>query len=510
MKKYFLILIIIFLLISCSKDEVIEIEDEVIEIEDEVIEIEDEINLAPNNFDLTIDNISDSYATINWTEAQDPEGDVVSYNIYLNENLKTENFSELSYQLTELNELTSYSGKVLAVDSNNNETSKTFSFTTEKYYLKFLKEYYFESYETVSYSSPTNMIRTMEGGYVIIGNSFKADGSGYRSFALKIDTEGNEVWKHFYGYEVNPGSTFKITQSQDGGFILASFHIILKIDSNGNEVWHTINNNYELTSGEMYSAKEDSQGNIFVVGYRDPLNYREAPTSHFGVLTKLNNLGQIIWEKEFKSSYRSTFADLIIDPSDNIIILGTAETSGVTENVYGLPNGAEQIDPWVIKTDNNGDIIWDKYYLNIGFNFTNEIIKTNDGNYVFTGSSWGAYDIGAGLICKITPNGDEVWRNNIPLSSVLSIDETIDGGFISVGHINGSFDILGICKLTSNGNEEWSKSYQQGFTHLRGKKIIQTEDEGYIFISSCGKNYYYGDERAKILIYKTDPEGNYD
>ncbi len=57
----------------------------------------------------------------------------------------------------------------------------------------------------------------------------------------------------------------------------------------------------------------------------------------------------------------------------------------------------------------------------MGYDFTKEIIKTNDGNYVFTGYSWGAYDIGAGLICKITPNGEEVWRNNIRLSSVLSI-----------------------------------------------------------------------------------------
>ncbi len=492
---------------SCSKTET------------DIIEKEEEItNLAPNNFDITVINISDNDALINWTVASDPDDDDVKYNVYLNGDTIAENISELTYQFTALNELTSYSGKVVAVDSNNNETSRTFSFTTEKYYLKFLKEYYFEDSSTISVGIPTNMIKTTDGGYVVVGISTDDNGFSNQLFALKIDSEGNEIWKYFYGYNINSLLLyFNVTQLKDGGFVIATSEFIIKIDSNGNEVWYTTNSNYVnpdydflITYGEMFSAKEDSQGNIFIVGYRDSANPIEDPISQYGVLTKLNNLGQIIWEKEFKSTYRSQFNDLIIDANDNIIILGTAETSGVTE-VNGLPNGVEQIDPWVIKTNNNGEIIWDKYYINIGYDFTKKIIKTNDGNYVFTGYSWGAYDIGSGTIFKITPNGDEVWENNISLSSVYSIDETIDEGFITVGHIDSStFDILGISKLTSNGNEEWSNSYMQDYSHLRGKSIFQTKDEGYIFLSSYGKNYYYGDDRAKILIYKTDPEGNYD
>ncbi|WMI65077.1 hypothetical protein RBH94_13545 [Aestuariibaculum sp. YM273] len=509
MKNFYTILSITFLIMSCSKNDAI---NEIMEEEEEVV------NLPPNNFKINISNLTSDNATINWTDAIDPENSAVTYNIYLNQALVAENIVELSYQFIDLEELTEYSGRIIAKDNNNNETVVTFSFQTKKYYLKFLKEYYYEDSINRSVGIPTDMIKTIDGGYLVIGISTDDDGASNQPFALKIDSKGNEVWKYFYGYDINGLFPFyKASQLNDGGFIITSSHFIMKIDSLGNEIWYTINDSYVnqdydslVTYGEMQSAKEDSQGNIFVIGWRSSPEFGNE-IAHFGVLTKLDSNGQIKWEKQFPNSYRGSFDDLTIDTNDNIIILGTIETSGVTqEEINQKGSAAEEIDACVLKTDNNGEIIWEKIIYAPGYAFSSKIIATKDNNYVIVGYNSGAYDIETGAIYKITSDGDEMWRNGIILSSVLSVSETYDGGFITIGHINDEFDILGISKLSSNGTEQWTKSYQQTHTHLRGKSIFETEDNGFIFCTSFGKNYYAGDDRAKILIYKTDPEGNYE
>ena len=494
MKKYILISISCALIISCSNDN-----------PDIAPEQEEKIDLAPGEFKVTVVEVSDNRATINWEEAIDPEAENVTYTILLNGEIKKENIEEREFEFTGLSELTRYTCKVIAKDINDNKNFSESTFITKKFYTKYLKEYFFENSETGSYGIPSHMTKTFDGNYVITGTSSTKEG-GYQSFALKIDEDGNEIWKHFYGNEVN--QVTNVTQTLDGGFILVAFHMILKINANGNEEWRTVNENYIhpdyshlVTLGEMFSVKEDSKGNIFVVGWRG-VAVPDPTISHFGVLTKISSSGEIIWEKEFRDSYRSSFDDLIIDEEDNIIIFGTADPN---------PGDEEKVDFWLLKTDSSGNILWKRILFSQGYAFARKIIKTNDNNYAIVGFSWGAYDIGSGAIFKITPEGNEIWSNQISLSSVLSINETSDGGFIAIGHIDSSnFDTLGISKLTPGGNEEWTRSYLQSFTHLRGKAIFQTQDQGFLFTTSSFKNYYYGDDRAKILVFKTDPEGNYE
>lgn len=136
MKKKYFKLLIVFLVLGCSKD------DQLIELI-EVIEEEKEeiVNLPPNNFDVNIHNISHDNAMINWSESVDPEDEAVSYTVYLNEKLIIENISEFTHQFIDLEELTAYSGKIIANDTSNNKTEANFSFKTEKYYLKYLKTY---------------------------------------------------------------------------------------------------------------------------------------------------------------------------------------------------------------------------------------------------------------------------------------------------------------------------------------------------------------------------------
>ncbi|MCK0124597.1 fibronectin type III domain-containing protein [Gelidibacter sp. F2691] len=505
MKIHFCLVIFFCLLMNCSKDDSVNIIDKV----------EEEINLPPSKFSISVLEISDNKVKLSWDKSIDPESESVTYSVILNNEIKIENTVENEYTLTNLSELSEYTCKVIAKDNKGNMTIEEVSFTTKKYYLKFLKEFYTGDSEANSTIGPTHMIRTKNGDYVITGSSSKPDRSGSQSYILRMDKEGNEIWKNFYGNKVNSSATFKITELKDGGFVLATFHLIMKFDEFGNRIWSVENEGYinrshttsMLTYGEMYSAKEDSQGNIFVVGWRGP-TFLSNEILHYGVLTKVSSAGQIIWDKEFIYSYLSTFNDLIIESNDDVVILGTIETAGATkEKVIEQGSSILVVDTWVLKTNNDGNIIWQKIIDGYGYGFATEIIKTRDNNYATVGFSLGGYDIGSGFISKISSEGDEMWSAGIPLWSVLSLAETSDGGFITTGHsAGGSYDVLGITKLTSTGAVDWSRTYQQSFTHLRGKSIFETQDNGFMFCASFAQNY----GGAKILVYKTDPEGNFE
>ena len=182
MKKFYSTLLITFLIIGCSKDDTI---NEIVEVEEEIV------NLPPNEFDIEIINISSEGATINWNKAVDPESDTVTYDVYLNQALVLENISELTYEFIDLEELTEYSGKIIAKDINSNQTEATFSFQTEKYYLKYLKKYDYGEYSSgpngYAYGGPNTMIKFNDQNYIIAGVSVFPNGNGYRLFVSKID-----------------------------------------------------------------------------------------------------------------------------------------------------------------------------------------------------------------------------------------------------------------------------------------------------------------------------------
>ena len=500
MKKFYSALLITFLIIGCSKDEAI---NEVIEEEEEIV------NLPPNNFDIEIVNISHKDATINWNEAIDPENDAVTYDIYLNQTLVVENITQLTYDLIELEELTDYSGKIIAKDTENNQREVTFSFQTEKYYLKYLKRF---DYGTVNFGTtgfasgnPYSMIKSNDQNYIIAGASAFPNGNGFRFFVSKIDYDGNELWKKFYDYQVGDSWRFKIGKTSTG-FILAGHHHVLNLDNEGNVIWYKKIDSYDIADGsaEIQSVKQDAQGNIFLVGGRGS---SDAEVIQEGVITKLNSNGDIIWEKTYKPSIRNFFNDFVINSSNELIILGSTETSGVTYDEWSSGNFStsnEKIDFWILKLNNEGEIIWESTFGDGKIDFPNQIISTSDNSFVVVG-------YGASLF-KIDDSGNQVWSNTelSAYNPTFSISETNDNGFVTTGKFDfGDYGALAISKYDSNGNLEWEKSYQESFTYLSGYSILTENDGGYRIAGTSSKLNYYNDEKPNLLIFKTDPQGNH-
>ncbi|WP_027395706.1 fibronectin type III domain-containing protein [Aquimarina latercula] len=109
MKKTLLLLIASYL-ISCSNDD------------------STTTNQAPANFTVTTEIINND-VTISWTEATDPEGEQVTYEVILDSESISIDQESTSYQINDLSYDTTYEGSIIARDVDGLTTTSDFSFS---------------------------------------------------------------------------------------------------------------------------------------------------------------------------------------------------------------------------------------------------------------------------------------------------------------------------------------------------------------------------------------------
>ncbi|MFD0750609.1 fibronectin type III domain-containing protein [Mucilaginibacter calamicampi] len=454
-------------------------------------------NKPPGEFTATVLNVSDSSATVSWSKSIDPNKDSVSYAIYLDGKLLIAETKSLSYTLNKLKDLTTYNGEIRAIDTKGNEYIRPFSFTTLKYYRYPKLLDYPDGCAVANHPGlVSTMIKTRNGKYIVTGSS-SFNCNSYRLFALMLDEQGNEIWKKSYDYNIGDSQDFKIIESSNG-FIIASRYHVLKLDYNGNEIWYKKIASYDINdaSSEIKSVAEDSKGNIYLVGGRGTFPVGTGVIQE-AVLTKLDQSGNILFEKLFKPYERNFFFDINIDRSDQLVIIGTKETSGKS-------------DYWFLRLENNGQIITEKTFGTTKYDFARKIIRTKDGNYIVVGFN----DVADGRITKLSPTGAEIWNKSVPGGNLVGVDETEDGGIIATGYIlvpGGSIQTtaLGLYKFDSSTNLTWQKSYQGDYPFVFGRAAFAEKDGGFIVAGYAARLYYYGGvtDRQKILILKTDSSG---
>ena len=229
------------------------------------------------------------------------------------------------------------------------------------------------------------------------------------------------------------------------------------------------------------------------------------------------------WNKTFGGGLIDDAAYDVQQTSDGGFIIG-----GYTKS-YGIATW----NPWLIKTDSNGNEQWNRTYTYYSLPYLSGYIKsvqqTNDGGYILGCSFYNAtssktnelspFDINKQeydylmmmVLIKTDSNGNEIWNrtySGVEYSWCFCVRQTTDGGYIATGGGNstsyGSIDVY-LLKTYSNGTAQWLNIYGISDMDEEGRWVQQTSDGGYIItgMSDCNYNTDWG----KIWLIKTDADG---
>lgn len=328
--------------------------------------------------------------------------------------------------------------------------------------------------------------QTPDGGYILGGNSWSADGDVSANFGwgdvwlVKINSTGDIVWEQNYGTDADDNFTDIIT-TNDGGFIMTYYTFnwdtvmsnaaIVKIDAQGNIEWQ---NNYPgddlFINNVLYSVVQTNDGGYVLTGHTGAADSPATPANE--VLPGFNDPNDRLWVLKISASgaldwaqtYGGTDLDegycIKQDPDGNYVIAGM--TYSGDGDAVGHPNPGNAQSSWVLKLDNSGTLLWQKTFGQASGTYDVEIMP--DGNYVIGGSfysgmeangeiltSYGGTD---GYLKKLDKaTGDSIWTKRMggSLQDIIwGFELTDDGGFITTGvstsvngdltENNGSFD----------------------------------------------------------------------
>jgi|GEM_PF-3243402 len=173
--------------------------------------------------------------------------------------------------------------------------------------------------------------------------------------------------------------------------------------------------------------------------------------------------------------------------------------------------GAGNDDIWILKTDKNGNLIWEQTYGYEYADYGRRCCETSDSNYLIIGATADPMTNESDLwVLKVDRYGNSIWEKRYGDSQIAEegqfICETRDGYYIAVG--SASFSIGGdrdawLLKLNPDGDTVWTKRFgEEGDDYA--SCVDLTEDNGYIL---TGLTFSYGKYGGSLYLVKTNEYG---
>ncbi|MCV9928273.1 T9SS type B sorting domain-containing protein [Flavobacterium sp. LS1R49] len=360
------------------------------------------------------------------------------------------------------------------------------------------------------------IIQTDDGGYLMGGEStsnISGDKTENRKgtidiWLIKIDAFGAIMWQKTIGgdksssissiikttdhnYAIAASSTSSISGDKTQNSKGISDYWILKIDQNGAIIWqNTIGGN---NGDSAVSIVETNNGNYIVGGNSSSKISGDKTQNTVGNsvdvwLVKLNNNGQLIWQKDIGGGDTENLNNLKLT-ADNGLILGILSYSEISGNKTEASRG--ECDYWLVKLDSNYNIEWDKTIGGNDVDTPQAVVQSRDGNYVAIG--WSDSNM----------SGDKTENNNgdqdIWAVKVAVCDQTSTTS-------NSPVCINSELKLFAEGGTNYSWTGPNGFTSTDQNPIITNAtlaNRGEYSCTTTGTSTCNGTKKTTVIIADT-------
>ena len=298
----------------------------------------------------------------------------------------------------------------------------------------------------------TSIQQTIDGGYIITGRII-VDSNNQDVCLIKIDENGNKEWLETFGDDENDEG-YSVQQTMDGGYVITgetqSFDVIenslylIKTNENGEEEWSQYSYGFVSEYGGQRgsSVKQTNDGGYIIGGS----NLSDSSDSMDMYLIKTDNNGNEQWSQTFGGDYNDWGHSVQQTIDGGYILTGWTLSFG---------NGG---DIYLVKTDLDGNEEWSQTYggeYNEGGYCGKQTI---DGGYIICGYTE-SFSLNEDVyIIKTDESGIEEWSQTYGgngWDEGYSVQQTIDGGYIITGgkesNIGDGQDIY-LIKTDSQGN----------------------------------------------------------
>ncbi len=172
-------------------------------------------------------------------------------------------------------------------------------------------------------------------------------------------------------------------------------------------------------------------------------------------VVRLDDNGQLLWEQTFGGPAIDRARAVIETRDGGLVVAGATESKG-----------AGEFDAWVLKLGADGSLLWDRHFGGAATDWVSAVVQTRDGGLAvaaYTQDSSGApYDF---WVIKLDANGTTLWQRRYGGTATdwtNAIAETGDGNLVVVGHTeskgagNADFWVL---KLDADGDVLWDRTF---------------------------------------------------
>jgi hypothetical protein len=261
---------------------------------------------------------------------------------------------------------------------------------------------------------------TSDGGFILTGGW---DGFGNDSVVLiKTDVNGNLQWQKLYTPTSGRSVGQYVVQTSDGGYAVAGFTgsgssekmFLFKTDASGNLSWTKTYG--AINGGEGYCVHE-----IPGVGFILSGTYTSATSSDLW-LVRTNNIGDTLWTRTNGTAQDEVGYKCWRNSDGGFVMTG-----------FGYHSGG---DIFLWRTDANGNTIWTKTFDDGGWEEAYGVVQTSDGGFAMTGRSGNPSHYDDGWLIRTDGNGTMIWNryfHSSLMSEFSDIAQTSDGGFILAG-----------------------------------------------------------------------------
>lgn len=175
-------------------------------------------------------------------------------------------------------------------------------------------------------------------------------------------------------------------------------------------------------------------------------------------LLKVDSLGVTQWANNYGASGGSDYGFHVIQ---------TLDSGYVFTGAYG----SSSEDVYIVKTDNDGDLLWEKHWGSLDAEVCFGMVEIpSDSGLVIVGAI-GDYP----RIIRTDKNGDTLWTKTFSdTAGFYNIIHSSDGGYIMCGAIGGYLGLRSFVFKTDNlGNEIWRNEFVGG----GGERLYKTVEQ---------------------------------